>query len=836
MKEATETDLLAVSDDSALRGLVPMGDVECVLKQTEGARLHCRGGGVIEVTPIAPDILRLRHSFTGSFEPPGGTGALDEVTRSPVGWSIEESAERVEISTDRLRLLVEKSPLRVTFLDRPSGRVMLRAAGPPLHEAGGRQVALRLELPLEEHILGLGEKAFPFDRRRGKFTMWNRDTPAYEKGTDPIYQSVPFHVGWTHGECYGLYLDNSHRTHFDFGHTTEDTTVVTADGGELDLYYLHGPSLRAVVEGFTSLTGRMPLWPRWALGNQQSRYSYYPDSRVLELIDEYRRRQIPLDVVHLDIHYMQDFRVFTWNRERFPDPSAFVAAARKRGVRIITIVDPGVAIVESAPGYVPDEEHPELESGRDGYHVYAEGSSRRAFLRRRDSHPYIGRVWPGKVHFVDYSRPDASEWWGDLHRGLLDHGVAGIWMDMNEPADFTDQSGGAWRDVISEDHGRNSDHGRMRNLFALGMARATYEGLRRLEPELRPFVITRAGFAGIQRYSTMWTGDNTSTWESLALSIPMFTSLGLSGQPFVGADIGGFIGSCDGELLTRWYQVGFLTPFCRNHKAIGSHDQEPWRFGPRYGAIILSFLELRYRLLPYLYNLVEEAHRTGIPILRPLILDFPDEGSFHAADQYMVGSALLAAPVVERGARARDVYRPDGVWFDFWTGARLPTGHHRAEAPLETTPLYVRGGSILPLGPAMSHVGEKRCDPLSLRIYPDGTGTASLDLYEDDGETEAHRRGEFRRTRFRMGPEANRLYVRWETLASGFAVADRSLHFELPVLSAPGEVLFDGQMLFEGETAPGWSLEESWLIIRVPDLPGSHALEIGSGDDPEEEG
>jgi alpha-glucosidase len=380
--------------------------------------------------------------------------------------------------------------------------------------------------------------------------------------------------------------------------------------------------------------------------------------------------------------------------------------------------------------------------------VFDQGLAKNYFLKRKDGSLFHGKVWPGDSVYVDYTLPEAARWWGDLHRAYTDHGVAGIWNDMNEPSDFLDQAGKTQTDVVSYDGGAKTTQAQNRNVFALNEARATYEGLERLRPNQRPYVITRAGYAGIQRYSTMWTGDNNATWDALALSIPMFETLGLSGEPFVGADAGGFMGRTNAELLSRWYQVAFLTPFCRNHADIAAYDHEPWRFGTFYEGIIRKYLKLRYRLLPFLYTALEEAHRTGVPLFRPLLLNYQDDpNTLNIDDEFMVGDALLEAPILRPGETARLVYLPAGIWYDHWTGQRYEGGRTiRAEAPLETVPLFVRGGVILPTGPEMNYVGERPSDPLRFEIYPDAEGRASGSLYEDDGATIAYRQGVVRRT------------------------------------------------------------------------------------------
>ncbi|HVG19310.1 MAG TPA: TIM-barrel domain-containing protein, partial [Blastocatellia bacterium] len=453
------------------------------------------------------------------------------------------------------------------------------------------------------------------------------------------------------------------------------------------------------------------------------------------------------------------------------------------------------------------------------------------FLKRKDGRPYVGRVWPGESVFVDYTLEGARRWWGDLHRGLIDQGVAGIWTDMNEPADFVDQTGKAQMDVVSYDEGEHSTHAKNRNVFALLMARATYEGLERLEPNKRPYVITRAGYAGYQRYTTMWTGDNTSTWDALALSIPMFQSLGLSGVPFVGTDVGGFIGRADAELLTRWYQVGFLTPMCRNHKDANGYDQEPWRFGKHYEDIIRKYLKLRYRLLPFLYTNLEEARRTGLPLFRPLLLNYQDDyNTLTIDDQFMIGADLLVAPVVQPGLTSRRVYLPEGTWFDYWTGKKIAGGRViQADAPLDIVPMYVRAGGVIPLGPEMNYVGERRFDPVTFSIYPDEKGQASITLYEDDGTSPAYKQGVFRRTGVSVSKSGGGFQVNVSAPAGSYDAGARNLVFVLKSAPAARLVSLDGKPMRQvkpEEGGSGWYGAADGTAVRIADDGKAHQIRI----------
>ena len=729
-------------------GLRSIGPVASFVKTDAAVTLICADGSQVRITALAPDLIRVRAAFLGKLPGRDRSWAIEKTSWDVPQWDLTEDAGALRISTSELEVVVHRSPLQIEFRDVKTHQTINADQQPMRFDPQSGLVAAAKKFGFDEHFYGLGEKAARLDKRRGEFTMWNSDTFGYQEGTDPVYQSIPFYIGWQHGAAYGIFFDNSYRTHFDFGATSQEYAAFSAEGGEMNYYFFQGPSIKKILARYADLTGHMPMPPLWALGNQQSRYSYYPDSVAEEVVRKYRADDLPLDVLHLDIHFMNGFRPFTWDPLRFPNPKAFTDRLRTQGVKVVTIVDPGIKYQPPAEGARDAASHPELAPQDQSYYVYNQGQARNYFLKRKDGRTYIARVWPGEAVFADYTLEGAARWWGDLHRAYTDNGVAGIWNDMNEPSDFNDQTGKSQMDVVTYDGGTYSSYAENRNVFGLNEARATYQGLQRLLPNLRPYVITRAAYAGIQRYATMWAGDNRSTWEALSVSLPMFMTLGLSGEPFVGSDVGGFVGRTDAELLVRWYQVGFLTPFCRNHAGMDSPDHEPWRYGKYYEDIIRKYLKLRYRLLPFLYTALEESHRTGMPMFRPLLLNFQDdENTLAIDDEFMIADGLLVAPVLHPNLTVRNVYLPAGVWYDYWTGARQEGGRMiRVEAPLETVPLFVRGGTILPLGLEMNYVGEKPADPLRFEIYPDAHGEASTSLYEDDGLTEAYRQGTFRRT------------------------------------------------------------------------------------------
>ena len=810
----------------------PVGDVLSLARHDRGVEIICTDGTTVRLSVLAPDLVRVRARFAAQPEEPDHSWAIARTDWELAPWQVSEDTPSITVTTAELEVVVQRSPLLISFRDPGTGRVINTDARPMARDAATGRLEVAKCLGLEEHFYGLGEKAAPLEKRRGFFTMWNSDTPGYVQGTDPIYQSIPFYLGCEDGRAYGLFYDNSHLTTFDLGRSGQEAAVFGADDGEVDYYFFHGPSLKKILGRYTELTGRMPMPPLWAFGNQQSRYSYYPAAMVEQIAGLYRKHDLPLDVLYLDIHYMSGYRVFTWDPVRFPDPSALTAHLGALGVKVVTIVDPGVKLQPPAAGARDRADAPELSPQDDSYYVYNQGIAHDYFLRRRDGSLYVGEVWPGKALFVDYTRADARRWWGDLQRALTDHGVAGVWTDMNEPSDFIDKSGATQSDVVFDDLGAKSLYGRHRNLFALNMARATYEGLERLQPDRRPFVITRAGYAGIQRFATVWTGDNNASWESLALNIPMFASLGLSGEAFVGADLPGFIGRASPELLVRSYQLGFLAPLLRNHAAIDNYDHEPWRFGPVYTDIVRKYLQLRYRLLPFLYTTLEESHRTGVPLFRPLVLNFQDDPNTATLDdQFMVGDALLAAPVLHAGERARDVYLPAGRWYDFWSAAPLEGGRLlRADAPLDHVPLYVRGGSILPSTVAMNHVGEKPWNPLRFDVYPDAAGAAAGSLYEDDGVSPAYRTGAFRRTTLHLSASASGSTLTLDAPLGPYQPPARNLEFVLHIAGSVTAVQLDGRPLPaiapESVTAGWWRDSDGTVCLRLSDDGRGHTLTL----------
>lgn len=540
----------------------------------------------------------------------------------------------------------------------------------------GSGLILDLELNEGDAFYGLGERTGFLNKRGRRWHNWATDQFFHLPQADPLYQSHPFVMLCRDGQYCGLYLDESWYSCFDLGYTHPDQWSIHTAGPTFDLYLIPGPTPAEVIQRYTQLVGRAPMPPLWALGQHQCRWSY-PDQEVVETVAQnYREHDLPLDALWLDIDYMDSYKVFTFSSRRFPDPADMVGKLAQQGIKTVVIVDPGV-------------------KQEAGYAVYETGRELDAFVHTERDEELVGEVWPRPVVWPDFSQPRVRQWWGEQHGPFLKLGIAGIWNDMNEPAAFK------WTSKTLPLYARQGaySHAELHNLYAYQMAQATHQVLKSQRPDQRPFVLTRSGCAGIQKYSWVWTGDNASYWEHLEMSIPMLLNLGLSGVPFVGADIGGFSGDCDGELLTAWSWLGVCYPLMRNHAGKGSRRQEPWQFGEPWLTRVRRALYFRYELLPYLYTLSWQSTQDGLPLMRPLLLDYPqDPEVLNLNEQFMLGADLLVAPILRPAQRHRLVYLPDGDWYDFWSGQHYRGGQWlQIQVSLDALPLFQRGGTAIPM-------------------------------------------------------------------------------------------------------------------------------------------
>lgn len=751
-----------------------LGDMQAVQRVERGVQIKCDGSR-LSISVLAANLIRIRLAPTGELMPRRSWAiAQADEDWAVVPFQLQETEDWVQLETEQMRVRINRYPCRITCLDL-SDRPFAQDAGLGMAWRDGTVAAWKHIEP-DEHFYGFGERTGLLDKLARHLTNWTTDSLDYTTLTDEMYQAIPFFMAMRPDVMYGVFFNTTAWSCFDMGAEKAGIWRMEARSDELDYYLIHGSDPADILRSYTALTGRMPMPPRWALGYHQCRWSYDSETEVQQLAQEFRRRRIPCDVIHLDIDYMRGFRVFTWNPQRFPNPAKLLGDLSNDGFKVVTIVDPGVK-------YDPEAD----------YAVVDEGLERDYFVRRPDGTVFHGYVWPDRAVFPDFIRPDVRDWWGNWHRALTEAGVAGIWNDMNEPAmndrPFGDPGVKIWfpLDAPQGPADERATHAETHNLYGMMMARAAAEGLERLRPQQRSFVLTRSGYAGIQRWSSVWTGDNFSHWEYLEMSLPMLCNLGLSGVAFVGADIGGFAGNATAELFARWMQVGMLYPMMRAHSIMGSERHEPWVFGDRIEQICREYIELRYQLLPYLYTLFWQANQTGAPILRPLLYHYPtDSQTYQISDQVLLGESLMAAPVCRPGIEYRAVYLPEGIWYDWWSGEQYQGPVYiLAHAPLERMPLYAKAGAIIPMVPAMQYVNEMPLDQLRIKIW---MGTGEWTLYEDDGESFDYRNGCWTTTAYRVYLEENQTIVEIAERTGEWTPHPRQITIELVGI---GEQSFD---------------------------------------------
>jgi alpha-glucosidase len=796
---------LVLTAISARAQWTSLGDMPRPSRQGNALRFENAQAAVV-VTALSPEVIRVRirdgrdHSYAVINRNLGDPGAT---------FSIEQ-AQSV-ITTSALRVAIQHAPFRIGFATS-GGDSLDQDDAERGTTFSGKASRVYKRLRDDEHVYALGEKTGPLDKRGWKLggyslTMWNSDTFGYDSSTDPIYVSVPFYIAMRKGVAHGIFLDNTFRSNFDIGHQTQGVLSFGAEGGPLDYYFIYGPEPKRVVERYAALTGRMPLPPLWSLGYNQCRYSYYPEAKVRAIAQNFRTRRIPADVIWLDIHYQDNYKPFTWDRTRFHYPARMIGDLRKDGFRIVTIVDP----------------HPKKEKG---YVPYDTGLAGDHFVKNPDGSIYEAPVWPSRAEdgvtpdwshpgrgnsvFPDFSKPAARAWWGGLYADLLNVGVAGIWNDMNEPAVFETPTGTMPLDVRHDNEGSPTDHREIHNVYGMLMTRSTYEGLRRLRPDERPFILSRASFAGGQRYSALWPGDNVSDWAALRQSIPTLLGMGLSGFPFVGVDIGGFAEAPTADLFTRWLQVGVFYPFMRTHTTFGTPDQEPWSYGAEHEAINRRAIELRYQFLPYIYSVMREAADTGIPAMRPMLLEYPqDEGAAGNADQFFFGSDLLIAPVLREASALRGVYLPAGDWYDYWSGEHY-AGPKGIDVPvtLASIPIFVRGGAFIFTQPVVQHTGEMPGQPLNVLVFPGATSERWL--YEDAGNGF----GPSVRRRFSLKKEGSGTVIEVSAAEGSYRPQARSINFTIRTAGAVRDIPRVEDL---GKVDRGWNAKDGVITIKMPD-------------------
>ncbi len=700
---------------------------------------------ILEVRVISDKIIRFRYAPDGKFKRDFSYAIRPDLKETLTALKLEEEGDSYVIHTSKIDVFVDKKDLRITITDKAGHIINRDAAG--FHWQyyilkGGKIVYCSKEIQKDECFFGVGDKPTELNLRGKRLENFGRDSYGFQKDEDPLYKNIPFYYGLHHGMAYGIFFDNTFRTLFDFGQEEAEVTSFWARGGQMNYYFMYGPELLDVARQYTRLTGTPDLPPLWALGYQQSRWSYFPDTRVKEVAAEFRKRKIPCDAIHLDIDYMDGFRCFTFSKERFPDPRGLTDELAKEGFKTIAIIDPGIKAD-------PD------------YWVYKEGVEKNYFCRRADGALMVGDVWPGRCVFPDFSNPEVREWWKGLFGVIADAGIKAVWTDMNEPAVF--ELGTFPEDVRHHYDGDPCSHRKAHNIYGHLMSKATFEGVKKFLMPNRSFVITRSCYAGAQRWTSVWTGDNMATWEHLWLASVMCQRLAVSGISFAGSDIGGFIGEPDGELFVRWIQLAVFNTFMRTHSASNDSgfDQEPWAFGPVYESVARKFINLRYELLPYHYTTFWQYTSEGTPMLRPLCFVAQDDPeTFHRNEEFMFGDHLLVSAVAQPGQKKKKVYLPEGHWYNYWTDEKVEGGKEIMVAtPLDQIPLFVRAGAVIPNYPVMQYVGEKPVDEMILHVYS-GDEHVTSRLYEDEGDHYGYLENEYNIIRFRQVSRKNHIRLK----------------------------------------------------------------------------
>jgi len=700
-------------------------------KDVDTLYFTCENNVVMQITVERDSVLRFRYTTKSIFEKDFSYAITKYASRGFNKLELAEEDDKYILTTEKLICHIAKIDLRTSIFDAHDLTLLcedeLGFHWEESYEYGGDIVKMSKTTFEGESYYGLGDKPVNNNLKGKRFENWVTDSYAFKRGTDPIYKAIPFYTGIHHKKAYGIFFDNTFRTFFDFCQERRNVASFWAQGGEMNYYFIYGPQMRDVVANYTDLTGRPhQLPPLWALGYHQSKWSYYPESKVKDVTNKLRDLKIPCDAIYLDIDYMDGFRCFTWNKDYFPDPKRMVKELSDNGFKTIVIIDPGIKIDPN-------------------YSVFKEGLEKKYFCKRADG-PYMkGKVWPGECYFPDFTSAKVREWWSDLFKELIeDIGVKGVWNDMNEPA-VMDVPGKSFPDDVRHSYdGNHCSHRKAHNVYGMQMARATYQGLKKFSYPKRPFVITRAAYAGTQRYTSTWTGDNSATWDHLSIANAQAQRMCMSGFSFVGSDIGGFAEQPNGELYARWIQLGVFHPFCRTHSSGDHGEQEPYSFDDNVTNIVRKFIEIRYQLLPYLYTAFWRYINEGVPILKSLVLfDQDDLQTHHRNDEFIFGEKILVCPILEPNAKGRRMFIPRGKWYNFWNCELILGGEEVwVDADIDSMPIFIKEGAIIPKYPIQQYVGEKTIDQLKLEVFYK-LGNEKSQVFEDAHDGYDYKKGKF---------------------------------------------------------------------------------------------
>ncbi|WEV18465.1 TIM-barrel domain-containing protein [Clostridium perfringens] len=646
-------------------------------------------------------------------------GVVDDLGKGE--FIVEEDSNFVIIKGTKVLTFVDKNTTEISFKDL-DGNIINEDFQPSFKDEEGNVYISKVNDCLAYY--GLGEKGGDLNKKGCYTENFNTDDPETDDDSITYYKTIPFYVALKEEATYGIFFDNSFRSYFDMGKEMGDRIFFGAIGGQIQYYFISGENIKEVVKNYTALTGRMEMPPLWSLGYQQCRFSYFSQEEVRELVKTFEEKDIPLDVIYLDIDYMDGFRVMTFKTPNFDDAAGLISDLKEKGIRTITIIDPGVKV---------DEEYDVFKRGKEGNH----------FTKKLDGEMFIGAVWPGDSAFPDFSNKDCREWWkSELKKFISEHGMDGIWNDMNEPCVFNNDHKTMLETCIHNSDNGVIEHKEFHNRYGFEMSRCSKEAQEELHPNERGFSMTRATYAGGQRYSSVWTGDNMSLWSQMRMSISMNANLGISGFSFVGNDVSGFGLDSSEELFIRWMEMGPFIPIFRNHSNMYTRRQEPWAFGPRAEKIAKKSIELRYELLPYIYDLYYISHKEGLPIFRPMIMEYEkDMNLLNMREQFMLGENMIVAPVLYEGERSKTVYLPKGSWFNYFTMEKLQGGKwYKLPCELDEILVFVKEGAIIPTYNKKFRNVKERPNNILLKVFGEN---AKGFHYNDDGHSMEYLEGKY---------------------------------------------------------------------------------------------
>lgn len=755
-------------------------------------------GDKVLLQVLSGNVFKIWYSPNGGFERRNPSFAvIDEQLGGPDAIQVDEQQGLYEFYTETLRVRVKKAPFGMQIFDKYQ-RLLFEDYRDMGYAVENGQLISRKTLRHDEKLIGLGEKNGTVNRKGQNFKMWNSDMPCYSPNLDPLYKSIPFFMS---SYNYGLFFDNTYKSEFKFGTESPGFYSFEANGGEMVYYFIYGNNYKEIIKRYTELTGKAIMPPQWAFGFSQSRGMLTSEKLTRDIASGYRERGIPCDIIFQDIGWTKALMDFEW-RDRYDKPKEMLADLKAQGFKVIVSQDPVIS--------------------QSNVKQWKEADSLGYFaLDERTGKSYdMPWPWGGNCGVVDFTKPEVADWWGTYQQKPIADGVSGYWTDMGEPA---------WSNEEAEDRlfmkHHLGMHDEIHNVYGLTWDKVVTEQFEKHNPNTRIFQMTRAAYAGLQRYTFGWSGDAGNGndvlegWEQLAAQLPLAQSAGLGLIPFWATDISGYCGDIKdyeamGELYIRWLQFGAFNPISRIHHE-GNNAVEPWLFGEEIEQMAKKAIELKYKLFPYIYTLAREAHDTGLPLIRAMALEYPNDANVYqsADEQFMFGSNLLVAPVVEQGVNYKNIYLPKGEWIDFHDKKTLYRGGKSIEydAPLDVTPVLVKKGSIIPTMPVMQYIGEKSDAPLLLEVFPPNERQeATFTLYEDDGLSNDYKKDVYARTTYsckqtKTGYE----FVLGKREEQGYSASkERTTVITIYGVSKPSEVAIKGKKVKIGKTFDASSLSE----------------------------